>query len=99
MGCENSASSKNYALTIFQVTPPKLPVQSPPNNVFYENALKKTLNIFVKFIFLFESTNFPVIMANNCIQMDASAGHAGAYAIGAIFKHIIDCVADEVAIV
>ena len=29
-------------------------------------------------------------MENNFIQMAASAGHA--YAIGPIFKHIIDCV-------
>ena len=31
-------------------------------------------------------------MANNFIQMAASAGHAVAYTIGAIFKRIIDCV-------
>ena len=31
-------------------------------------------------------------MENNFIQMAASAGHAIAYAIGPIFKHIIDCV-------
>ena len=31
-------------------------------------------------------------MANNFIQMAASAFHAGAYTIGLIFKHIIDCV-------
>ena len=31
-------------------------------------------------------------MENNFIQMDASAGHAVAYTIGPIFKHIIDCV-------
>ena len=31
-------------------------------------------------------------MENNFIQMDASAGHAVAYMIGPIFKHIIDCV-------
>ena len=30
-------------------------------------------------------------MANNFIQKAASAGHAVAYTIGAIFKHIIDC--------
>ena len=30
-------------------------------------------------------------MENNFIQMAASAGHAVAYAIGAIFKRIIDC--------
>ena len=31
-------------------------------------------------------------MANNFIQMAASAGHEAAYRIGPIFKHIIDCV-------
>ena len=31
-------------------------------------------------------------MENNFIQMAASASHAVAYAIGPIFKHILDCV-------
>ena len=31
-------------------------------------------------------------MENNFIQMAASGGHAVAYTIGPIFKHIIDCV-------
>ena len=31
-------------------------------------------------------------MENNFIQMATSAGHAEAYTIGSIFKHIIDCV-------
>ena len=31
-------------------------------------------------------------MENNFIQMVTSAGHAVAYTIGAILKHIIDCV-------
>ena len=31
-------------------------------------------------------------MEINFIQMAASAGHAVAYTIGPIFKHIIDCV-------
>ena len=31
-------------------------------------------------------------MKNNFIQMAASAGHAVAYTIDTIFKHIIDCV-------
>ena len=30
-------------------------------------------------------------MENNFIQMAASVGHAVAYMIGPIFKHIIDC--------
>ena len=31
-------------------------------------------------------------MENNFIQMAASGGHAVAYTIDSIFKHIIDCV-------
>ena len=31
-------------------------------------------------------------MENNFIQMGNSTGHAVAYTIGPIFKHIIDCV-------
>ena len=31
-------------------------------------------------------------MEDNFNQMDASVGHAVAYTIGTIFKHIIDCV-------
>ena len=31
-------------------------------------------------------------MENNFNQMAASAGHAVAYMVGPIFKHIIDCV-------
>ena len=31
-------------------------------------------------------------MENNFIQMAASDGHAVAFQIGRIFKHIIDCV-------
>ena len=31
-------------------------------------------------------------MENNFIEMAASAGHAVAYTVGTIFKHIIDCV-------
>ena len=31
-------------------------------------------------------------MENNFIQMADSTGHAVAYPIGPIFKHIIDCV-------
>ena len=31
-------------------------------------------------------------MENNCLQMTASSGHAVAYTIGPIFKHIIECV-------
>ena len=35
-------------------------------------------------------------MENNFIQMAASTGHAVAYTIGPIFKHIIDCVASRI---
>ena len=31
-------------------------------------------------------------MENNFIQMAASTGHAAAFTMGPIFKHIIDCV-------
>ena len=31
-------------------------------------------------------------MENNFIQMAVSAGHAVAYTIDSIFKHIVDCV-------
>ena len=31
-------------------------------------------------------------MEKNFIQMPALAGHAVAYTVGSIFKHIIDCV-------
>ena len=34
--------------------------------------------------------SFPLIMENNFIQMADSAGHAVAYTISPIFKHIID---------
>ena len=36
-------------------------------------------------------------MENNFIQMAASAGHAVAYTIGPIFKHIIDSVHSPMA--
>ena len=52
-----------------------------------ENALKKTTEYFLKFLFLFESTILPsLIMENNFIQMAASAGHVVAYIIGPIFE-------------
>ena len=35
---------------------------------------------------------FRLIKENNFIQMAATAGHAVAYTIDPIFKHIIDCV-------
>ena len=53
---------------------------------------KKLLNIFSIFFFYLKVQSFRLIMENNFIQMAASAGHAIAYMIGPIFKHIIDCV-------
>ena len=60
-------------------------IQGPPKNFFFffENALNKTTEYFLKIIFLFEST---------ILQIALSAGHAVVYTIGPIFKHIIDCV-------
>ena len=58
---------------------------------FLENALKKLLNIFSNFLFYLKKQSFRLIMANNFIQMAASAGHSVAYTIDPIFK-LIDCV-------
>ena len=52
----------------------------------------KLLNIFSNFIFYLKVQSFRLIMENNFIQIAASAGHAVAYTICVIFKHIIDCV-------
>ena len=62
------------------------------NTFFLENALKKTTEYFLKFLFLFESTILPVNNENNFIQMIASAVHTVSNTIGPIFKHIMDCV-------
>ena len=60
---------------------------------FFGNALtKKLLNIFANFFFYLKVQSFRLITENNFIQMAASAGHAVAYTIGWIFKHIVDCV-------
>ena len=53
---------------------------------------KKLLNIFSNFFFYLKVQSFRLIMDNNFSPMAASAGHAVAYTIGTIFKHIIDCV-------
>ena len=69
-------------------------VQGTPNNFFFflENALKKKLlNIFSNFFFYLKVQSIRFIMENNFIQMAAPAGHAVAYTIGPILKHIIDC--------
>ena len=66
-------------------------LQGPPNNFFF--ALNKKLpNIFSNFFPYLKVQSFRLIMGNNFIQMDVSAGHAVAYTIGPIFKHIIGCV-------
>ena len=49
---------------------------------FFGKCFKKTLKV----------QSFRLIMENNFIQMSALAGHAVAYTIGSIFKHIIDFV-------
>ena len=48
--------------------------------------------MFSNFFFYLKVQAFRLIMVNNFIQMAASAGHAVAYVIGPIFKHIIDCI-------
>ena len=53
---------------------------------------KKLLNVFSNFLFYLKVQSFRLIFENNCIQMTAPAGHAEAYTIGTIFKHIIDYV-------
>ena len=49
-------------------------------------------NIFSNLFFYLKAQYLRLIMENNFIQLAASAGHAVAYTIGPIFKHIIDCV-------
>ena len=66
-------------------------MQGPPHTFFLENILKKLLNIFLNFFIYLKVQSFRLIMENNLIQMAESAGHAVAYTIGQIFKHIIDC--------
>ena len=71
-----------------------LNIQGPLNNLFFlKNALKeKLLNTFSNFFFYLKVQSFRLIMENNFIQMAASAGHAVAYTIVLILKHIKDCV-------
>ena len=55
-----------------------------------ENALKKTTEYFPKFRFFYlKVQSFRLIMENNFIQMAALDGHAVAYTIDPIFKHIM----------
>ena len=69
-------------------------IQGRPNNFFsLANDLKKqATEYFLKNFFYLKIQYFRLIMENNFIQMAASAGHAVAYMIRAIFKHISDCV-------
>ena len=59
---------------------------------FFEKCLKKMLDIFSNLFFYLKVQSFRLIIENNFIQMAASAGHALAYTMAQIFKHIIDCV-------
>ena len=59
---------------------------------FIGKCLKKNYWIFSQISFFYlKVQSFRLIMENNYIQMAASSGHAVAYTIGPIFKHI-DCV-------
>ena len=49
---------------------------------FLENALKKTTEYFLKFLFYLNVQSFRLIMEKNFIQMAVSTGHAVAYTIG-----------------
>ena len=44
--------------------------------IFFWKMLKKTIEYFLKFLFLFQSTILPVNNFNNFIQRAASAGQA-----------------------
>ena len=59
---------------------------------FLANVLKKTTEYFATFFFYLKVQSVRLTMETNFIQMAASAGHAVAYTIGPIFKHILDCV-------
>ena len=74
------------------------PVRVPDNLLCTGSAkyffliLKKLLIIFLNFFFYLKVQSFPIIMENNFIQMTSPTGHAVAYTIGPIFKHIIECI-------
>ena len=70
-------------------------VQGPPNAFFwkmFKKTLQKLLLHFSNCFFYLRVQSFRLIMEYNFNQMSASAGHAVAFTIGPIFKHIIDCV-------
>ena len=70
-------------LTIYRVR--KIPF-------FWKILKNKLLSIFSNYFFYLKVQSLRFIMENNFIHMAASAGHAVAYTIGPIFKHIMDCV-------
>ena len=53
--------------------------------LFFENALKKLLNIFSNFFFHLKVQSFRLIMENNILQMADSAGHAHYRLYAAVF--------------
>ena len=60
-------------------------IQGPPNEFFiFGKCLKKLLNIFSNFFFYLKVQSFWLITT--------LTGHAVAYKIASVFKHIIDCV-------
>ena len=62
---------------------------------FFWKCFKKNYWIFSQLSFLsLKVQSFWLIMENNIIQMADSAGHAVAYTIGPIFKHIIDYIGE-----
>ena len=69
-------------------------LMAPPNTFLFGECFKKKKlhNISSNLFFYLKVQSFRLIMENNFIQMTASAGHAVAYTIGPIFKHIFDCV-------
>ena len=60
---------REYILQKFVVENQKIDIllKGPPNNLFFENALKKLLNIFSNFYLKVQS--FRLIMKNNFIQV------------------------------
>ena len=62
-------------------------ITGQPNTVFLENALKKTTEYFLKFLFLFES-----IIPTARIMENNNGNNKWSYTIGTIFNHIIDYV-------
>ena len=61
-------------------------IRQKPFFFLLKKVKKKLLNIFSNFYFYLEVQSFGLVMENNFIQMDASAGQAVVYTIGPIFK-------------